>query len=182
MTRTLDEWNAERKSLGQLPVNMGVGVNTDEVVSGNIGSPRRMDYTMIGDGVNLAARLEGLCKQYDARILVAENTVERLRGTYRVRDIDDVVVKGKTEPARIFEVLDYPTEESFPNLMDVVGLFTEGRKRYREGDFEKAIGYFEKALQAHPEDALSETYIERCRTLLSEPPEEWRGVWVMTTK
>src|SRR3546814_8217350 len=97
---------------------MGIGLNTDTVVSGNIGSPKRMDYTIIGDGVNLASRLESACKQYSARILISENTYKKLRGTYRSREVDRVVVKGKTEPVAIYEILDYHTDESYPNLME----------------------------------------------------------------
>jgi adenylate cyclase len=182
MHRVLDTWNAERSGLGQLPVNMGVGLNTDEVVSGNIGSPKRMDYTMIGDGVNLAARLEGLCKYYFARMLIAESTYKRLKGTYRCRDIDHVVVKGKSEAALIYEVLDYHTDESFPNLMDVVGHFTEGRRIYREGNFAKANTWFQKALAGNPADKPSQMYIDRCKHLIEEPPKDWDGVWVMKGK
>ena len=74
-----------------------------------------MDYTVIGDGVNLAARLESGAKQYGAHILISEFTFRQLRGTYRYRDMDHVVVKGKTEPVAIYELLDYHSEESFPN-------------------------------------------------------------------
>ena len=159
------------------------GLNTDIVVSGNIGSPKRMDYTMIGDGVNLAARLESACKQYNARILISENTYKQLRGTYRARNVDQVVVKGKTEPVSVYEVLDYHDEASFPNLMDVVNYFGSGVNHYREAEWDKAIKDFKEALKANPDDKLSDTYIERCEHLKEHPPEgEWDGVWVMTSK
>ena len=182
MIRELRDWNAHRADSGGPPVDIGIGLNTDMVVSGNIGSPKRMDYTLMGDGVNLASRLESLCKHYSARILIAENTFDGLKGTYRIRDIDDVVVKGKSEPARIYEVLDYHTGETFPNLMDVVGHFREGRTHYRTGDWYRAIKSFETCLSLNPKDALSQMYVERCKYLLAGPPEEWNGVWVMKEK
>ena len=142
-----------------------------------------MDYTMIGDGVNLAARLESACKKYSSRILISDNTFKNLHGTYRIRDIDDVVVKGKSEAVRIYEVLDYHTDESFPSLMEVVSHFKEGRNHYGKGNWEKAVKSFQRALELHPEDKLSNIYIERCQHLQeSPPPADWNGVWVMETK
>lgn len=182
MIRELFAWNERRMAHGQKPIDIGLGLNTDTIVSGNIGSPKRMDYTMIGDGVNLAARLESACKQYSARILISANTYARLRGTYRIRDIDDVMVKGKTEAVRIYEVLDYHDEITFPDVMEVVNYFNEGRKNYRSGNWDKAIGHFERALTHHPEDQLSKTYIERCDRLKADPPSDWDGVWKMTSK
>ena len=177
------EWNEERAKKGLKPVDMGIGLNTDSVVSGNIGSPKRMDYTLIGDGVNLAARLESACKQYAARILISENTFNKLRGTYRAREVDLVVVKGKTEAVGVYEVLDYHTPETFPNLMDTVNHFREGIRHYRAGDWDKGIRSFKEALAANPSDKLSQTYIERCQKLKKSPPKgEWDGVWVMTSK
>ncbi len=182
MITELWDWNKVREKRGEMPIDHGVGLNTGMIVSGNIGSPKRMDYTMIGDGVNLAARLESACKQYSAHILISEFTRAKLRGTYRMRDVDLVVVKGKTEPVGVYEVLDYHNDETFPNLMDAVNYFNAGVKDYRAGNFEKAVKDFHEALKANPNDKLAETYIGRCEHLMAEPPEEWNGVWVMTSK
>ncbi len=183
MIRALWEWNAERRAQGLKTVDMGLGLNTDTVVSGNIGSPKRMDYTVIGDGVNLASRLESACKAYSARILISESTVGRLRGTYRMRDIDLVVVKGKTEPVRVFEVLDYHDAASFPNLTDVVNQFSDGILAYRAQNFTKAVERFERCLVLNPGDRLAQTYIDRCHILSANPPPaDWDAVWVMKEK
>ncbi len=183
MIRSLTAWNVTRMNEGKKPVNIGIGLNTDVVVSGNIGSKKRMDFTIIGDGVNLAARLESACKQYAARILISESTYKKLRGTYRTREIDLVVVKGKTQPVAVYEVLDYHDDETFPNLMDVVNQFKDGLTKYRAGNWEAAIGAFREALKLHPLDKLSEIYIERCARLKLNPPRgKWDGVWVMEDK
>ncbi len=126
MMRALAEFNAERAASARKPVNIGVGINTDSIVSGNIGSPKRMDYTVIGDGVNLASRLESACKQYGTCVLVSEYTYKQVKGTYRVREVDRVIVKGKTQPVDVFEILDYHSEESFPNIIEMLGHFRDG--------------------------------------------------------
>src|SRR5207245_7997462 len=97
MISSLFDWNQLRVQDGRRPIDMGIGINTGMVVAGNIGSPKRMDFTMIGDGVNLASRLESACKQYSARILISEHTLARLQGVYRTRDVDPGNRKGKTE-------------------------------------------------------------------------------------
>jgi adenylate cyclase len=183
MIRSLREWNVEREARGEPVLDMGVGLNTDAVVAGNIGSRKRMDYTIIGDGVNLASRLESACKHYGARILLSELTQAKLRGVYRLREADRVVVKGKSEPVAVFECLDYHDADSFPNLMETVGAFNEGLALYRGAEFAKAVHWFEQALKANPGDKLASMYVERCRVLQeSPPPTDWDGTWVMAEK
>jgi adenylate cyclase len=183
MIRSLREWNPERERRGDPRVDIGIGLNTDAIVAGNIGSPKRMDYTMIGDGVNLASRLESACKHYGVRILLSEMTVSKLKGVYRLREIDKVIVKGKTKPVAIFESLDYHDDASFPNLMETVGAFNEGLARYREGSFEKAEEWFERALRANPDDTLSAMYRDQSVALRDRPPPPgWDGVSVLEHK
>jgi adenylate cyclase len=183
MLKELFSWNRERTDQGKKPVDMGIGLNTGMIVTGNIGSPKRMDYTMIGDGVNLASRLESACKQYFSRLLISEFTFTKLRGTYRNREIDRVVVKGKTEPVSIYEILEYHDNSTFPHLREVLNNFNEGRGLYLEQKWDDAIKAFESALKYNKDDKLSGSYIERCiHYKENPPPEDWDGVWVMKSK
>ena len=182
MLNELKKWNTQRISKNLPPVEIGIGLNTGYVVSGNIGSLKRMDFTMIGDGVNLAARLESACKQYAAKLLISEFTYKKLKGIYRIRDVDLVVVKGKTEPVGVYEVLDFYSDEEFPNVMEVLGHFKTGIERFREGSWKKAIDSFNEVCRLHSKDKLSQIYIKRCKHLISDPPKNWDGVWIMTSK
>jgi adenylate cyclase len=183
MITELRRWNTQRASEGRAAIDIGIGLNTDNIVSGNIGSKKRMDYTMIGDGVNLASRLESACKQYGAHILMSEFTCKRLRGTYRMREIDLVLVKGKTRPVAVYEILDYHTEESYPRVSDALGRFRDGLAKYRRREFGPARALFEEVLAINPGDKAAQLYVERCDLLASNPPDpDWAGVWVMDTK
>jgi len=183
MINTLNKWNRQRLSEGKLPVNIGIGLNTDTVVSGNIGSNKRMDFTIIGDGVNLASRLESACKQYGAKILVSEFTIRKLQGTYRNREVDLVVVKGKTQPVSVYEILAYHTEESFPRIAEVLGLFKDGTAEYRNRRWDSAIKIFNECVAINPNDKPSHLFLERAQILKqTPPPDDWTGVWVMESK
>jgi adenylate cyclase len=183
MMRELATFNRDRATHGLRQIDIGIGLNTDQVVSGNIGSPKRMDYTVIGDGVNLASRLESACKQYGTHILISHNTLKQLRGTYWTRELDAVVVKGKTEPVRVYEVLDYQTEQTFPEMVEVLGHFRNGLELYRAGHWDQALAAFGQALRLHPGDKAAHVYVKRCEHLKANPPrEEWRGVWVLEEK
>lgn len=183
MLTQLRRWNQLRQSEGKVPIEVGIGVNTDAIVAGNIGSPKRMDFTVIGDGVNLASRLEGACKEYGTRILISENTYSKLRGTYSIREVDRVIVKGKTEPAAVYEVLDYHTPETFPNFRESLDCYRSGLSYYRKRDWDRALTALREALSLNPNDRLVKIYVDRCTQMKIHPPgPNWNGVWVMKTK
>jgi adenylate cyclase len=164
-------------------VDIGIGINTDHVVSGNIGSQKRMDYTIIGDGVNLAARLESACKMYGTHILVSEYTYKQLRGTYYCREVDLVIVKGKTQPVAVYEVLDYHTPQTYPNLADALHVYRVALGKYRARRWDSAIEEFDRLLELNPADNLAPLYLERCRFFKTHAPApDWSGVWEMQEK
>jgi adenylate cyclase len=103
-----------------------------------------------------------------------------------MREIDLVVVKGKTVPIAVYEVLDYHTQDSFPHLMEVLSLFKDGLSKYREMNWDGAQAQFEKCLELNPKDAASQMYLERCELLRQSPPPlvdgQWDGVWIMDEK
>jgi len=183
MIRILTEWNDSRTAEGKSPVHIGIGLNTDSLIAGNIGSPKRMDFTMIGDGVNLASRLESACKTYGAQILVSDHTFGKLRGTYRSRVVDNVIVKGKTQPISVYEILDFHDEKSFPRLPEFLQLYRLAMDQYRGQRFKEAAASFEEARRLRGDDRVCALYIERARHYLSAPPPaDWDGVWTLTEK
>lgn len=183
MITALEELNQKRKLQDKLPIKIGIGLNTDKVVSGNIGSPKRMDYTVIGDGVNLASRLESACKQYGAQLLISEGTFKALKATYRTRLVDKVIVKGKTLPVAVYEVLDFMNDSTFPNMIECLGHFNNGITYYQKARWDDAKKCFQTVLGLNPQDFCSQMYVERCDYLKEHPPEgEWDGVWKLKSK
>jgi adenylate cyclase len=183
MMRVLQEFNRRRADLGQDALAIGIGHNTDGVLSGNIGSPKRMDYTVIGDGVNLASRLEGANKAYGTQILLSELTVRGLTGSYRMREVDRMRVKGKQEPVAVYEVLEHLGPEQAPRLDEMLRHYNSALVYYRQRDWRKAEQIFGDAVLISPDDGLSRMYRDRCRYFAEQPPDDdWDGVWVMASK
>ncbi len=176
MRLTLEAFNRRSGREAIRPVEMGIGICTGEVVSGNVGSEKRMDFTVIGDGVNVSSRLESANKHYGTNILISESTNDEVEGLFNTRLIDHVVVKGRSQPIQIFEVLG---EKGAPLPHDIEA-FSRGLDRYRKCDFNGALRFFE---QGAPSDPACRTFVERCRVFLkSPPPLEWDGVWISGEK
>lgn len=183
MMQALRHFNQQRQQQHKEPINIGIGISTNEVLSGNIGSLKRMEYTVIGDGVNLASRLEGANKFYKSNILVSAFTYEQLQEAYFAREVDVMRVKGKSEPVAVYEILDFHDECSFPHLAKVLEIYNHGLAAYRQRRWAEGKEYFTAALALHPKDGAAQLYRERCQYFTATPPPpEWDGVWVMESK
>ena len=176
---------------GVEPVDIGIGLNTGIAIVGEMGSRGRSDYTVIGDPINLGARLESLCKFYNSKLNISNFTKEKLTGDYIYRFLDLVTVKGKKEPIEIWQIHDYDKEMdetiydvSREQLDKELTLYHQGIALYKEAKFEEALAIF-KDIDSWEEKSNKNVYamyIERCEHYIEEPPVDFNGVFVHTTK
>jgi adenylate cyclase len=155
-------------------VRLGVGVGSGEVVAGTIGSPKRMDYTVIGDPVNLASRLEAITKVYKVGVVICEDTARAVDGKYALRELDLIKVRGRSRPERIFQVL---TADALLSQA-ALDAYAKGREALAARRWKEAAKAFEAAVAAAPDDGASALMLARARVLAQTPPEAaWDGVW-----
>ncbi len=179
---TLDQLQTKWRLEGQPELSARVGIMTGEAVVGNIGSPVRLNYTAMGDPVNLASRLEGLGKYYGTRILIGEPTYREASQVIVARPVDWVSVKGKTEGMRIYELL-ARRDQATPEVLERVNLAERALDLYRGRNWDAAIALFEEILRQHPLDGPSKVLVHRCREFLEKPPpDDWDGIHRMVSK
>lgn len=174
-----NRWKGEGKPL----LNVRIGINSGEMIVGNMGGRDRFDYTVIGDSVNLGARLEGANKQYRTNLMISQSTYDLVRDHVVVRELDMLVVAGKTEPMRVYELLAMTQGALRADRVAFLEHYASGLRLYRHREWNEALQQFQRALKLSPEDYPTQMYIERTHIYHSSPPpDDWNGNFIMRTK
>ena len=182
MKKVLTKLNEEWKAQGIKELAIGIGVNYGEAIVGEMGSSEKVEFTAIGDPVNLASRLESLTKEYHLDLLLGGNLAPLVSDTYILRTVDFVAVKGKTKPVDVFTVMGDGAAQTV-SMPVWLARYEDGVRLYREQKFSEAAVEFQECLRKQPDDYLSSMYLKRCQALVENPPDEaWNGVYVMTKK
>jgi adenylate cyclase len=183
MRDRLKEFNLRRASKPR--IDIGIGINSDTVISGNIGSSKRMEFTAIGDGVNLGSRLESVSKYYGCDIILSDNTKKLCEDKVCVRELDHICVKGRDEPVKIYQLIGLSSDFIQSEKQQVINYYEKGREYYLKRDFKKAEAEFSKVLQVDKLDQAAMLHVRRCQHWLHQPPTDadWKGgVWTFKDK
>jgi len=188
----LDQLNVKRKAEAEqnkipfLPLEVGIGINTGECVVGNIGSDMRFDYSVLGDSVNLAARLEGQTKSYGVSIIIGSSTAQQVADDFAILELDAIRVKGKTEPEVIYTILGKTTDALNETYINLDKEFARMLLLYRDQKWSQALKSLKECRRRASGlslDALLDIYRDRIESFRkTPPPKDWDGVLTMTTK
>lgn len=183
MQNTLVELRRRWKAEGRPWINVRIGINTGEMIVGNMGGTGRFDYTVIGDSVNLGARFESANKQYRTNNMIGEETLSHIKDKVIVRQLDLIIVKGKTRPVAIYELIVMAGDGIPPSKLALLEMYNHGVAQYRNRDWKGAYTSFEKALAIEPDDYPSHIFMERSSIYVKSPPgPDWDGVFILRTK
>ena len=182
MNNRLIELRVKAVQEGITPLTVRMGVNTGQMVVGNMGSSQRMNYTIMGDAVNLASRLEGANKAYGSGMMISESTYRSCEEDIDVRELDRIMVVGKSEPVTVYQLLSRKNQTTGADA-DLVDQFSKGLEFYKAGDFRLAKSEFSSCLEIFADDGPALTYISRCQAFADNPPDaDWDGVYRLTEK
>jgi adenylate cyclase len=181
MVSGLAELNQKLQRAGRPPIGIGIGLNTGLVNVGNMGSERRRSWTVMGDNVNLASRLEGITKEYHVQLIISEATYRHVASQFVCRELDKIRVKGKTLPVNIYELMD--VEDNRALHQSLLNGFDGAMQEYRQQNWNRAAELFAELLAQFPDDGPTQIFLERAIEFSENAPEgEWDGVYVMKTK
>lgn len=181
MITMLDQLNEKWVAQGRKRVAIGIGLNTGPVNVGNMGSDKRLSWTVMGDNVNLASRIEGMTKQYRRQIVISENTYREVRDQFVCRELDKIRVKGKKQPVTIYELMGPISELS--RFEPLLSRFNQALEAYRSKDWATATGVLGELLSEFPDDGPTQILLDRALEFLATPPElDWDGVYEMKSK
>lgn len=168
---------------GRPPLKSRIGINTGPMLVGNIGSNHRFSYGVVGDNVNLASRLEGLNNMYGTRMLIGEATRESVRDKFWLKEIDQVIVKGKKNPVNVYELIDHIDHKLDDAHQESLFHYAQGLSAYRNCEWKAAAAHFKAAHNLWPEDHAAQVMEKRCKHYTqTPPPQNWDGVFTMQTK
>lgn len=182
MQMKVRELSARWIQAGENAIQVRIGINSGDVIVGNIGGVKRFDYTVMGDSVNLASRLEGANKEYGTRIMISEGTFEHVKSKVAARELGLIRVKGKTKPCKVFELIGMIAGKESETRLNELHDFLEGLEFYKNRNFTTAALHFKKSFESI-NDFPSEVYLMRCLSYMETPPDaNWDGVFEMKTK
>lgn len=177
MRHRLADLNVQRLAKKQQPIRIGICITSDEVISGNIGSSQHMEFTVMGEGVNLASHLGAISWQYGCDIIISETTYRVCRDRIWVRELDRIRVKDKNQPVSIYELVGLRSESLSPEKQNLIEHYQKGRQYYLERQFAAAVSEFAQVLAIDGSDKATALHIKRClQGLESPPPTDWDGV------
>ena len=181
MMDRLGELNRKWESEGKRHFDIGIGVNSGVVSVGNMGSSHRFAWTVMGDPVNLASRLEGQNKEYHSKIIIGENTYVQVKDHFVCRDLDLIRVKGKLKPVKIFELLGWAKDQS--RYADLLSKWSAAQAAYLQQDWNQSIVLFEQLLATYPDDGPAHAFLKRAHEKRDEAPDPtWDGVFIAKSK